>query len=155
MKYILLNDSKSRIEAFVTVQRYRIRIWIDTGSPNTLISENLMKRLKLKSNEDFSFNGNIAGSSFKQKPSVTIPLIDVQGKLSLRNVRAIVGLPNNDMWNDIIIIGMNVLNHCSFKIDRTQIPNIFECYESLTSKVGGSNRNRFDHILIDNKYLLT
>ena len=120
------------------------KLWLCSDKPKEVVDYVLRKR----------FNGIIAGSSFRNAPSVTIPLISVQDKLNLRNIRAIVGLPDTDAWKHTIVLGMNVLNHCSFRIDRTQIPGIFECYESLTSSVEGSSRSRFDHVLIDNQYLL-
>ena len=107
-----------------------------------------------KTNGYTTKKGNVAGHIFERRYSVTIPLINIQNKLSLRFVRAITGLSDADEWDNLIILGMNVLDHCSFKIDRTQIPGTFECYESLTSTVEGSSRPKFDHLFQGDKYLL-
>ena len=154
MKSILLTNSVSRIEFLCNINEHRFYIWVDTGSPNTLISETVRVRLNLNPNKE-RFSGNIAGDAFKNAPSVTIPSINIQDKLILNKVRAIVGLPAKDEWKDTIILGMNVLNHCTFMVDKTTLPYKFDCLESIHSKVKNSYREKFDHVLIDNKYLLS
>ena len=154
MKYILLTNSISRIEFECIINKQPFLIWVDTGSPNTLISEIVREQLKLDPNKGRRFNGNIAGGIFKNAPSVTIPAINIQNKSELKNIRAIVGLPNKDEWKNTIILGMNVLNHCTFMVDKTELPYKFSCLESIHSRVEDSFRTKFDHVLIDNQYLL-
>ena len=151
---MLLTKSVSRIELESVISKQPFLIWVDTGSPNTLISKAVQEQLKLKPNKD-RYNGTIAGGIFKNAPSVTIPAINMQDKLELKNIRAIVGLPSEEKWKDTIIIGMNVLNHCTFMVDKTQLPYKFSCLESIHSIVEGSFRTKFDHVLIDNQYLLS
>ena len=106
MKSILLTNSVSRIEFECVISKQPFLIWVDTGSPNTLISGTVKKQLNLDPNKGQRFNVNIVGGTFKKAPSVTIPAINIQNKLELKNI------------------------------------------------VEGSFITKFDHVLIDNQYLL-
>ena len=73
------------------------------------------------------------------------------GCLPIKNVRALAALDSNE-WNDIVILGLNVLNHMTYKIDRDN--RTFEWLESLTSNVPGSERSKFNHLIWNGSYLL-
>jgi len=129
----------------------RFRLWIDPGSPNTLVSASLIAEYGLSPMGTKRYNGKVAGTIFRNKAAIVIPEIMVSGCLPLRNIRAITAL-EGDEWNKIIVLGLNVLNHMTYKVSREN--GTFEWLESLTSNVTGSDRDRFNHIIWNGKYLL-
>ena len=151
---MILNPTNSRIEMDCGVLGKRFLVWVDTGSPNTLVHADFAKRLGIPHIIGKTFNGKVAGKEFRKRPAVTIPELSVLGCHPLKNIRAITAL-EGDEWREIIILGLNVLNHLVYKIDRSPLPGTFEWLESLTSKVPNSMRTRFDHLIIGNDYLLT
>ena len=153
MNIIELNDKLSRIEIPCRIDNKNFLMWIDTGASNTLMSANAHKLLKLYPHGGMTYSGKVAGVEFKEKHSLTIPKIEMPGCTPLKNIRAIVAL-DGDEWERIILLGLNVLNHLTFKINRDPMPGTFEWLESLTSKVPGSSRTRFDHLVFGGKYLL-
>ena len=50
---------------------------------------------------------------------------------------------------------MNVLNHGTLRIERSGDAGLLDFHESLTSKVEGSGRSKFDHLIINGKYMIT
>ena len=130
---------------------YPFWIWVDTGSPNTLVSVNFHKRFGLSPIGKKRYNGKVAGVEFQNKPSITIPEIVFPNCLPLRNVRALAAL-ENDEWDKIIILGLNVINHLTFKVDR--INSTFEWLEMLTADVPSSERTKLNHLIINGVYLL-
>ena len=154
MNTIRLNKILSRVEIVARVNGEQFLVWIDTGSPNTLVPTDFTERLKLSPNKGKVYSGRIAGTLFSKRPSITIPKIVISGCHPLRSVRAITAL-EGDEWKDIIIIGLNVLNHLTYKINRDPFPGTLEWLESLTSEISGSSRTRFDHLIMDGKYLLS
>jgi len=144
----------SRIELNCEILGRRYKIWIDTGSPNSLVHSDFAERLKLTQHKGQTYSGKISGTEFRNKRAVTIPEINIPGCRSILNVRVIAAL-DGDEWKDIILIGLNVLNHLTYKIDRDPMPGTFEWLESLTSKVEGSSRTRFDHLIMNGRYLLS
>jgi hypothetical protein len=127
-------------------------LWIDTGSPNTLVHSDFAKRFKLPLGGG-RYKGYVAGKKFQNRPTVTIPEITIPGCHPLRNVKAIAAL-DGDEWENIVVIGLNVLNHLTYRINRDPMPGTFEWIESLSSTVIGSTRTRFDHVIMDGKYVL-
>jgi len=111
-----------------------------------------LDKLKLKPSRQ-RFTGNVAGTKFIKQPSILIPEIKVTGCLPLQNVRAITAF-SSDEWSNIILLGLNVLNHISFKVDREKLPGFFEWTESLTNRQADTGKTRFDHIIWGGKYLL-
>ena len=67
------------------------------------------------------------------------------------NLRALAAL-SGDEWDDIVVIGLNVLNHLTYKVSRDD--GILEWIESLTSNISGSARSKFNHIIWNGTYLL-
>jgi hypothetical protein len=127
-------------------------IWVDTGSPNTLVSANFLSRFKLAPVGSKRYNGKVAGIAFRNRPSVTIPEIAIPGGLPLKNVRALAAM-EGDEWDNTVVLGLNVLNHLTYKVSRDN--RSFEWLESLTSSVERSNRSRLDHIIWNGTYLLS
>ena len=127
-------------------------LWVDTGSPNTLVSSKLVTEFSLTPVGTKRYSGRVAGAQFQRKPSVTIPDIYISGCLPLRNVRALAAL-DGDEWDRTVILGLNVLNHTIYKIDRNS--NTFEWLESLMANIPGSSRTKFDHLILNGAYLLS
>ena len=153
MNIIQLATTKSRVGFRCQIKGLSLIAWIDTGAPNTLIHPSVAEKLRLLPADKWRFTGAIAGAKFIDKPSVVLPSIVVGNGYALQNVRAITAF-EDDKWKNIIIIGLNVLNHLTYKIDRSPLPGTFEWLESLTSGVPGSDRTRFDHIMWNGEYLL-
>ena len=82
-----------------------------------------------------------------------LPKIIIPGYSALHNVRAIAALEGTEFY-DTILLGMNVLNHGTTIIRRENNTGTFDFHESLTSKVEGSPRHKFNHLLIDGNYLI-
>lgn len=152
MNCISLTDNHSRIEFKCTVFNERFHVWVDTGSPNTLVFSNFISTFNLNPAGTQKYNGKVAGKIFQNKYAVTIPEIIIPNCLPLRNIRAITALEGPE-WNNIIILGLNVLNHLSYKITRET--NTLEWLESLTSTIPNSERSKFNHIIINGRYMLT
>jgi hypothetical protein len=129
----------------------RFRLWIDPGSPNTLVSANFITDYGILPSGTKRYNGKVAGTIFRNKAAIVIPEIALPGCLPLRNIRAITAL-EGDEWNKIIVLGLNVLNLITYKISREN--GTFEWLESLTSRVTWSDRDKFNHIIWNGKYLL-
>jgi predicted aspartyl protease len=126
-------------------------LWVDTGSPNTLVSSSFAARFGLSPVGTRRYNGKVAGIEFRNKFSITIPQIDFPGCLPLKNVRALVALEDNE-WNEIIVLGLNVLNHLTYTVSRDS--GTFEWLESLTSGVPGSDKSKCNHLIWNGTYLL-
>jgi len=129
-------------------------VWIDTGSPNTLVHEDFAKLIGVTPIKGKCYSGNVVGMTFKNRPAVTIPEIVINRSLPLKNVRVITAL-SGDEWRRRIVIGLNVLNHLTIRLDRSTMPGNFKWLESLVSSVSGSSRTKFDHIIWNGNYLLT
>jgi hypothetical protein len=127
-------------------------LWVDTGSPNTLVSSSLVAQFGLSPVGTRRFSGKVAGLHFEQKPSVTIPEIAIPGCMPLKNIRALAAL-NGDEWDKTVILGLNVLNHLTYKIDRAD--STFTWLESITASIPGSIRTKFDHLIFKGTYLLS
>jgi hypothetical protein len=97
------------------------------------------------------FSGKVAGQIFRNKPAVVIPEIKIPECLPLKRVSAIASL-QGDEWNEIIVLGLNVLNHLKYAVSRED--STFEWIESLTSDVEGSQKSKFNHLILNGKYLL-
>ena len=154
MNTVKLNKNRSRIEFPCKISGRNFIAWIDTGAPNTLVHSDTAKRLQLLPIVGRVYSGNIAGNSFEKKRALTLPDIEVIGCQPFKKVRAIAAL-EGDEWKDIIIMGLNVMNHLTSTLERCPLPGSFGWLESLVSTVPGSRRARFDHVLIDGEYLLT
>jgi len=146
-----LTENFSRVAVKCNIFGEPFTLWVDTGSPNTLVSSNFPERFGLLPVGARRYSGKVAGVLFRSKPSITIPEIVFPKCLPLRNVRALAAL-EDDVWDDIEVLGLNVLNHLTYKIDRDK--GIFEWLESLTSDIPGSSRGRFDHLIWNGTYLL-
>ena len=152
MNIVTLTKNTSRIAVLCNIFNQPFTIWVDTGSPNTLVSAKFADRFGLLPVGTRRYSGRVAGATFRNKPSITIPEISLLGCIPLRNVRALAALEGEE-WDDIIVLGLNVLNHLTYKISRES--GIFEWLESLTSSVPGSNRGRLDHLMWNGTYLLS
>ena len=152
MNIVKLSDSISRIEAECSVFGKSLTLWADTGSPNTLVSSTFLKRFGLSPAGTRRYSGKVAGVQFNQKPSVTIPEISFSGCLSMKNVRALAAL-DGDEWNNIVVLGLNVMNHLTYKVDRSC--DTFEWIEAIAANIPGSNRTKFDHLILNGTYLLS
>ena len=129
-------------------------MWIDTGSPNTLVHEDFTKLIGVAPIKGKGYSGNVVGMTFKNRPAVTIPEIVIDNSLPLKNVRVITAL-TGDEWRRRIVIGLNVLNHLTIRLDRSTMLGKFEWLESLVSNVSDSSRTKFDHIIWNGSYLLS
>jgi hypothetical protein len=146
-----MSDNKSRVELRCQLYGEPLTVWVDTGSPNTLVSSNFLTRFGLQPVGARRYSGKVAGIVFRGKPSIRLPSIEFHNCLPLRNVRALAALDEPE-WDNIIVLGLNVLNHLTIKIDR---PNgIFEWLEHIASDVPGSSNSKFDHMIWQGKYLL-
>jgi len=148
----VLTKNLSRIEMKCTVKNRLLTLWVDTGSPNTLVSASFLKRFGLSPVGTTRYSGNVGGVQFTQKPSVLIPEIKLNDGLAFKNVRALAVF-NDDYWNSVILLGLNVLNHLTYKIDR--VNSTFEWLESLTPLIPTATRTKFNHIIMNGKYLLS
>jgi len=147
-----LTKTISRVEIKLEMCGKPLYLWVDPGSPNTLVSAKFMTAFGLLPSGTKRYNGKVAGTIFRNKAAIVIPEIILPGCLPLRNIRAITAL-EGDEWSKIIVLGLNVLNHMTYKISREN--STFEWLESLTSSVNGSDRDKFNHIIWNGKYLLT
>jgi len=152
LNIVNLTKNASRVEMLCLINDETFRIWVDTGSPNTLVSSKLINILNLPPIGTRRYSGKVAGVQFRNKPSITIPKIIIPGCLPLKNIRALAAL-DSDEWNGIVILGLNVLNHLVYKVDRGG--GIFEWLESLASSIPGSTRTKFDHVIWNGAYLLS
>ena len=73
---------------------------------------------------------------------------------SLYNVRAIAALDGEE-FSRTILLGMNVLNHGTTVIRRVSDSGTFDFFENPNSIVEGSKRHKFNHLLVDGKYLVS
>jgi len=128
------------------------RLWIDTGSPNTLVSSKLVGQFGLSPVGTRRYSGKVAGVQFQRKPSITIPEISIPGCLPLKNVRALAAL-DGDEWDKTVVLGLNVMNHLTYKVDRNN--RTLEWVESIIASIPGSNRTKLDHLLLNGAYLLS
>ena len=154
MNCTLLNQNNSRIEFDCEIKDQSYIVWIDTGAPNTMVHSDTAKALGLKPVKGASYSGAVAGVKFTGKPAVVIPEIVIEGYHPLKNVSAITGL-NDPKWKNIILIGLNVLNHLTYKIDRSQMPGTFEWLETLTPVIPATGKTKFNHLLINGVYMVT
>ena len=153
MKSIVLMKSKSRVVFNCEVQNIPMLIWVDTGAPNTLVPADFIERSGLPKIEGRTYKGKISGYEFFGKYALVLPEIVIPEYRSLRNVRAIAALDGKE-FSRIILLGINVLNHGTSIIRRENDTGSFDFYESPASSVEGSVRNKFNHLLIDGKYLI-
>ena len=147
-----LTENISRVEMECTVLGKSLILWVDTGSPNTLVSSTFLQRFGLFPIGTRRYSGKVAGVKFSRRPSITIPEINLPGCLPLRNVRVLAAL-DGDEWNNIIVLGLNVINHLTYKVDRSG--GTFEWLESIMAKIPGSNRTKLDHLIWNGTYLLS
>jgi hypothetical protein len=148
----MLSKNISRIEVKCKVFGEIFNLWVDTGSPNTLVSSKLVAEFGLPPVGTRRYSGKVAGVQFHRKPSIMIPDISIPGCSLLKNIRALAAL-DGDEWNRTVILGLNVLNHTVYKIDRSS--NTFEWLESLTANIPASTRTKFDHLIWNGTYLLS
>jgi hypothetical protein len=146
-----LTNNISRIEILCSLFGERFRLWIDPGSPNTLVSTKFITIFGLAPAGTRKYSGKVAGEIFRNKSTVVIPQIVLPECMPMRNIRALAALESNE-WDRVIVLGLNVLNHMTYKISREN--GTFEWLESLTSSVVGSDRDRFNHVIWNGKYLL-
>ena len=151
MNITKLTKNVSRIAMECNIFNDPFIIWLDTGSPNTLVSEKFIKRFRLAPVGTKRYSGKVAGVEFRSKPSILIPQMIFSGCLPLRDIRALAAL-NGDEWDDIVVLGLNVLNHLTYKVSREN--GTLEWPESLTSNIQGSGRSRFNHLIWNGTYLL-
>ena len=151
MNITKLTNNVSRVAIECTIFNDPFLIWVDTGSPNTLVSEKFIKRFGLAPVGTKRYSGKVAGVEFRSKASILIPQITFPGCLPLRDVRALAAL-ESDEWDDIVVLGLNVLNHLTYKVSREN--GTLEWLESLTSNIRGSDRSRFNHLIWNGTYLL-
>jgi hypothetical protein len=129
-------------------------IWVDSGSPNTLVSVGFAERFGIPLIKGRTYSGNVAGIMFKGRHALTIPEIKIPNYGALRNVRAIPALDGED-YENILVLGLNVLNHCVQRLDRTGKIGVIELTESIISDIPNSYRTKFDHLIVSGAYLLT
>ena len=153
MNSIPLKSNKSRIEFDCKIKGKQFKIWVDTGSPNTLVHGDIANILGLMPVKGLTYSGAVAGIKFEKKPALVLPEIAIADFNPLRNVRAIAGF-NDSKWKNIILIGLNVLNHITYKVSRSQMPGTFEWLETLTPDIPKSGRTKFNHLLINGEYLV-
>ena len=121
-------------------------ILIDTGAPNTVITIALAAKLKLPP-LSLKKSQIYLSRDILDVVQVILPEL-VLGTLRLRNVRVYTGL-NND-WGDTIILGLNVLNHLVYTINRTKGSGFINIQLRSTAK------NNFNHLIsADGKYYIT
>jgi predicted aspartyl protease len=149
-----LKPNKSRIEFDCEIKGKPFKIWVDTGSPNTLVHGDIARILGLVPIKGLTYSGAIAGIKFEKKPAIVIPEITISDFYPLKNVRAIAGF-NEAKWKNIILIGLNVLNHISYKITRNQMPGTFEWIETLTPNIPTSSKSKFNYLIINGEYMMT
>jgi len=154
VKSIVLRKNKARIAFHCTICGIPMTVWIDTGSPNTLVPADFVKRSGLTPIKGASFKGVIAGYAFEKRPAIMIPEIIIPNHYTIRNIRAITALDGKDFRNTVVL-GMNVLNHGTTCIERDGDSGRFSFLPSLTSKIEGSERSIFNHLIINGKYLTT
>ena len=114
-----LNPTKSRIEMDCSINGRTFLLWVDTGSPNTLVHSNMADALKIPTVKGMTSSGKVAGKEFQKRPAITLPSLVIPNCQPLRNIRAIAAL-DGDEWKDIVILGLNALNHLVYKIDRSR-----------------------------------
>jgi hypothetical protein len=121
-------------------------VWVDSGSPNTLVSVGFAKRFGIPLVKGRTYSGKVAGHTFNGRHALTIPEIEIPEYSVLRNVRAIPALYGED-YEDIIVLGLNVLNHCVQRLDRTGKIGVISLVESIIADVPNSTRTKFDHLI--------
>ena len=154
MNSIPLKPNKSRIEFDCEIKGQSFKVWVDTGAPNTLVHGDIAETLGLLPVKGLIYSGAIAGIKFEKKPAIVIPEIAIADFHPLREVRAITGF-SDPKWKNIILIGLNVLNHMTYKVERSPMPGTFEWLETLTPDIPESGRTKYNHLLINGEYLVT
>ena len=107
MNITRLTKKISRIEARCKIFNESFDIWVDTGSPNTLVSSKFPERFGLSPVGARRYSGKVAGVLFRSKPSITIPEIVFPKCLPLRNVRALAAL-EDDVWDGIVVLAPKI-----------------------------------------------
>ncbi|MDR2166415.1 MAG: retroviral-like aspartic protease family protein [Clostridiales bacterium] len=106
----------SRVHFKCTIGGRTQRILFDPGASNTVITLKLAGELGLKSRASQLSKIYLAGDVIDVVPVVLPDL--TMGTLRLANVRVYAGLGKN--WNNTVILGLNVLNHLIYTVDRSQ-----------------------------------
>lgn len=150
MNTATLSKNLSRVEVVCKVFGELFDLWVDTGSPNTLVSSKLVSQFGLSPVGTRRYSGKVAGVQFQRKPSITIPEINIPNCLPMKNVRALAALDGNE-WDKTVVLGLNVMNHLTYKVDRSG--GTFEWLESIIANIPGSNRTKFDHMILNGAYL--
>ena len=152
MNIAKLTKNLARVEVICKVSGKPFELWVDTGSPNTLVSTKFPRQFGLLPVGTRRFNGKVAGVQFQRKPSITIPEISITGCLPLKNVRALAAL-DGDEWDKTVVLGLNVMNHLTYKVDRNE--RTLEWLESIIANIPESSRSKFDHMILNGAYLLS
>ena len=122
---------------------------VDTGNPNTIISENLAKRYGMRLVDDNTGKGTEStrlGSHIYKSELYMLPYISFENTFSISNivVQAIKFDIQNELY-DSILLGLNILNNWDYRIRRTK--NIFSVEEDPPSFIPNKEdiyRNYFD-----------
>ena len=143
---IKLLPTISRIFFQCSIGGHNQTILFDTGSPNTVITLELAGKLKLISKSSSMVKVHIANKSI-DVVSTTLPDIKL-GSLELKDVRVYAGLDKS--WGSTIILGLNVLNHLIYTVDRTKGSGF------INIRLGNKSKNNFNRLIsADGKYYIT
>ena len=99
-----------------TINKIEQTIFMDTGSPNTIVTKSLAVQLGLKATKSSMGKIQLSGETIDVVP-VVLPELKL-GTMRLENVKVYAGLGNN--WKNAIILGLNVLNQLIYTVDRTK-----------------------------------
>ena len=125
-------------------------VLFDTGSPNSMVTENLVKRLGLKPINNKRYRVKVSGVEISLTPSVVIPMISF-GEMVLKDVRVLVGLPDAE-WQNTFLLGLNVLNFFAYKIDRSIGHGYIDITEGTRIAPKGTKRSRLNHLIMNGRF---
>ena len=147
---IKLEPEISRVYFRCTVSKETHTILFDPGSPNTVITLKLAKTLGLKARHSDITKIHISGSTVDVVPVVLPDL--VMGSLRLTDVRVYAGLGTG--WGDTILLGLNVLNHLVYTVDRSDGSGFITL--ELNQIAESSVQDIFNRLIsVDGKYYVT
>ena len=122
------------------------KILLDPGSPNTIVTLSLVWKLGLKPLTKKTSTIYLSGSAVTVFP-VVLPDLKL-GAMKLENVRVYAGL--DKQWADTIILGLNVLNHLVYTVDRTKGSGF------INIRLGNEAKTNFNRLISsDGKYYIT